>query len=130
RSRAPLVSPFATRRAALRRVRSGTDYLREIVHTTAERDVFLVPLAVIRGRGFRRKESRLATLVYSVQEAPSEAKRLLSLLWNAHDTSITVGKEVRLGDVKQRYANEGAERIVRRLARALQIFLYREERVM
>jgi glycerol-3-phosphate O-acyltransferase len=130
RSRAPWVSLFATRRAALRRVRSGTDYLREIVHTSGDRDVFLVPLAVLRGRGFRRKESRLATLVYSVQEAPGELKRFLSLVWNARDTSITVGKDVRLGEFKQHCATEGTERIVRRLARALQIFLYREERVV
>lgn len=130
RSRAPRVSLFATRRAALRRVRSGTDYLREIVHIAGDREVFLVPLAVMRGRGFRRKESRLATLVYSVQEAPGEAKRFLSLVWNARDTGITVGKDVPLGEFKQRYADEGAERVVRRLARALQIFLYREERVV
>ncbi len=129
RSRAPWVSPFATRRAALRRVRSGTDYLREIVHTSGDREVFLVPLAVLRGH-FRHQESRLATLVYSVQEAPGEAKRLLSLLWHARQTSITVGKDVRLGDFKRHSATEGTERSVRRLARALQIFLYREERVV
>jgi glycerol-3-phosphate O-acyltransferase len=130
RSRAPWVSPFASRRAALRRVRSGTDYLREIIYTSRDRDVFLVPLAVLRGRGFRRKESRLATLVYSVQEAPGELKRFLSLVWNARDTSITVGKDVRLSEFTQHCASQGTERIVRRLARALQIFLYREERVV
>jgi glycerol-3-phosphate O-acyltransferase len=129
RSRAPRVSVFATRRAALRRVRSGTDYLREIVHTPGDREVFLVPLAVLRGR-FRGKESRVGTLVYSVQEAPGEVKRLLSLVWNARATSITVGKDVRLGEYKRHCAADGTERVVRRLARALQIFLYREERLV
>lgn len=132
RSRAPGVRFLEGRRAALSRVRTGTDYLREIVHAgwTREQEVFLVPLAVLRGRGFQRRESRLATLVYSVQEAPGEVKRLLSLLWNAKEASIIVGKEVHLAQFAQRYRQEGEERIVRRLARALQIFLHREERVV
>ena len=132
RSRAPGMRLFEGRRAALSRARSGTDYLREIVQAGAANhgEVFLIPLAVMRGRGYRRKESRLATLVYSVQEAPGEVKRLLSLVWNARETSITVDKEIRLHDLAQRHPGESEERIVRRLARALQIFLYREERVV
>jgi len=132
RTRAPRVSPFASRRIALSRVRSGTDYLREIVHAgmSNNKDVFLVPLAVLRGRGYRRKEGRFATLVYSVQEAPGEVKRLLSLIWNARETGITVGKDVSLREFAAAHRHEGEERIVKRLARALQIFLHREERVV
>jgi glycerol-3-phosphate O-acyltransferase len=132
RSRGPRMQLLGSRRDALSRVRSGTDYLREIVHVgrSSDQNVFLVPLAVLRGRGFRRKESRFATLVYSVQEAPGEVKRLFSLVWNAGETSITVGKDIALRDFARRYHQEGDERLVRRLARALQIFLYREERVV
>ncbi|MBI3785254.1 MAG: 1-acyl-sn-glycerol-3-phosphate acyltransferase [Deltaproteobacteria bacterium] len=132
RSRSPGLQIFGSRRVALQRVRSGTDYLREIVHAglSSGQEVFLVPLAVLRGRGYRRKESRLATLVYSVQEAPGDVKRLLSLLWNARETSITVGKHVQLNELVRQHGNEGEERIVRRLARALQIFLYREEKLV
>ncbi|MFQ5665688.1 MAG: 1-acyl-sn-glycerol-3-phosphate acyltransferase [Candidatus Binatia bacterium] len=132
RTRAPGVRFLESRRTALSRVRSGTDYLREIVHAswTSDHEVFLVPLAVLRGRGFRRRESRLATLVYSVQEAPGEVKRLLSLVWNARETSISVGDQVPLRQFAQRYRQEGEERIVRRVARTLQIFLHREERVV
>ncbi len=132
RTRAPGLRWSGTRRMALRRVRSGTDYLREIVHagSSGDREVFLVPLAILRGRGFRRKESRLATIVYSVQEAPGEFKRLLSLLWNSRDSSITVGRHVQLSEFEGRYGHEGQERLVRRLARALQIFLYREEKLV
>ena len=131
RSRAGGMGLLEGRRAAVTRVRSGTDYLREIVHVgTSGQPVFLVPVAVMRGRGFRRRESKLAMLVYSVQEAPGELKRLLSLLWNARETTITVGKEIPLSEFMQRYRQEKEERIVRRLARALQIFLHREERVV
>ncbi len=123
---------LAGRRRALTKMRTGSDYLREIVHHqwTSGQDVALVPLAVIRGRGMRRKESWLATIFYSAQEMPTELRRLLSLLWYARETSISVGVEVHLQDFMRQYQREGEERIVRRLARALQIFLYREERVV
>ncbi len=120
------------KRRALR-ARTGPDYLREIVHHQwggEQPDVWLVPIAVLRGRGMRRRESRLATLVYSVQEVPGEIRRLISLLWNLRDTSLSVGLEVSVGDFTRSYQREGEERVVRRLTRALQIFLYREERVV
>ncbi|MGE0518687.1 MAG: 1-acyl-sn-glycerol-3-phosphate acyltransferase [Candidatus Binatia bacterium] len=132
RARAPGVGARARgRRAAA--VRTGPDYVREIVHhlwTAPGEDVSLVPIAVMRGRGMRRKESRLATLVYSVQEMPGELRRLISLLWNLNDTSLSVGLEVEVRAFTREYQREGEERIVRRLTRALQIFLYREERVV
>ncbi|MFN8624924.1 MAG: 1-acyl-sn-glycerol-3-phosphate acyltransferase [Candidatus Binatia bacterium] len=132
RTRAPGVRLLEGRRAALSRVRSGTDYLSEIVHAgwRDDREVFLVPLALTRGRGFRRRESRWATLVYSVQEAPGELKRLVSLLWNARETSISLGSEVPLAQFTREFREEGEARVARRLARVLQIVLYREERVI
>jgi glycerol-3-phosphate O-acyltransferase len=132
RSRAPRVPLSASRRTALRRVRSGTDYLREIVHATwgTDQAVFLVPLAVLRGRGYRRKEWKLATIVYSVQETPGEIKRVFSLIWNARETSVIVGRHIEVSAFARAHQSEGEERVVRRLARALQIFLHREERVV
>ncbi len=132
RSRAPRVPLSASRRTALSRVRSGTDYLREIVHATwgNEQSVFLVPLAVLRGRGYRRKEWKLATIVYSVQETPGEIKRFFSLIWNARETSVIVGRHIEVSAFARTHQAVGEERVVRRLARALQIFLHREERVV
>lgn len=132
RGRVPSMRLLLRRRRALGRVRAGSDYLREIVHQfwASGEEVSLVPLAVLRGRGMRRKESRLATLVYSVQEMPGEIRRLVSLLWNLRETSISMGVEVSVGEITRQYQREGEERIVRRLTRALQIFLYREERVV
>jgi glycerol-3-phosphate O-acyltransferase len=132
RSTAPGVRLLTGDRDAFERVRGGKDYLREIViaQYAAPREVFLLPLAVMRGRGYRRPESRLATFVYSVQEAPGEVRRFLSLVWNARETAIKVGKEVSLRHTLEHYRQEGAERVVRRLSRSLQIFLHREERVV
>jgi glycerol-3-phosphate O-acyltransferase len=132
RARATGVGLYRGNPDALQKVRRGREYLREIVISEWSRssEVYVVPLAVLRGHGYRHKESRLETLLYTVQEAPGEMKRLLSLIWNASDASITVGKHVDLREFVERYRDEGAERIVRRLARALQIFLHREERVV
>jgi len=123
---------FGRRRGVRQAARTGADYLREIVHSLWEREqeVFLVPLAVIRGRGFRRRESRIATLVYSLQEAPGEAKRLASLAWNRDDTQLSVGTQIPLRDFMESHRADGEERIVRRLSRMLQLFLQREERVV
>ncbi|TMB52829.1 MAG: hypothetical protein E6J56_14975 [Deltaproteobacteria bacterium] len=120
------------RRRALAAARLGPEYLRDIVRAAQANTVpvFLVPVAIFRGKGFRRKESRFTTLLYSVQEAPGEAKRFFTYLWNAEETQLTLGREIALGRFVDEYRREGEERIVRRLARALQIFLYREERVV
>ncbi len=112
--------------------RQGSDYLQEIVHGLwgKEQLVFLVPLAIFRGSGLRRKGSRLASFVYSVHEAPSDLKRLFTYIWNARDLTVSVGAEIPLNAFMAQYERESEERIVRRLTRALQIFLYREERVV
>jgi glycerol-3-phosphate O-acyltransferase len=122
----------ARRRRALSAARLGPQYLRDAVRATqaSGRPVFLVPLAIFRGKGFQRRESRLATLLYSVQEAPGEAKRLFNYLWNAEETQLTLGREIALDRFVADHRQEGEERLVRRLARALAIFLYREERVV
>ncbi len=119
-------------RGALAAARLGPQYLRDVIrgaHASA-RPVYLVPVGIFRGKGFRRKESRLATLLYSVQEAPGEAKRLFTYLWNVEETQLTLGREIGLARFVEEYRREGDERVVRRLARALQIVLYREERLV
>jgi glycerol-3-phosphate O-acyltransferase len=132
RGRRPRFRLRGRRRSQLAGLHDGRDYIREIVHRAwaSGEEVSFIPLAPLRGRGMRRKESRLATLVYSAQEVPSELRRLLSLLKNRHETSISVGAEVGLRDFIRQHQRDGEERVVRRLARSLQIFLYREERVV
>src|SRR5213079_1180586 len=84
------------RRRELAAARLGSEYLHELLRASqaVEQPVFLVPVAIFRGKGFRRKESRLATLLYSVQDAPGEAKRLFNYLWNAEETQLTLGREI------------------------------------
>jgi glycerol-3-phosphate O-acyltransferase len=110
--------------------RIGDPYLEDVFAIAVERPVFLVPLALFRGRGYRKRNSRLATLVYSVQEAPNELKKLLTFLFNRQDLSLTIGAEIDLRQFIGRYGDEGPAAMARRLTRALQLFLYREERVV
>jgi glycerol-3-phosphate O-acyltransferase len=117
---------------AVEAARLGTEYLRDVVHSLWGRptSVFLVPIAIFRGKGYRKRESRFPTLLYSAQEAPGDAKRLFAYLWNPRDVVMTVGAEIPLEAFVEEHRREGEERIVRRLTRALQIFLHREERVV
>src|SRR5262249_37324417 len=117
----------------LAEARFGPRFLREVVRagTDARRPVYLVPLAIVRGgTGYRRRESRVATLLYSVQDAPGEAKRLFSYVWNRGQAQVVSGREIALADVAAEAPNEPDDRLARRLARMLQIHLYREERVV
>jgi glycerol-3-phosphate O-acyltransferase len=120
------------RRRALAAARLGSQFLREVVRAAAAapRPAYLVPIAIFRGTGFHRRESRFATFLYSMQEAPGEAKRLFTYLWNATQIRLTLGREISLHRFVDEHRREGEDRMARRLARVLQIFLYREERVV
>ncbi|MGH7821772.1 MAG: 1-acyl-sn-glycerol-3-phosphate acyltransferase, partial [Candidatus Binatia bacterium] len=119
-------------REALESSRIGDDFLGDVIRLArrGERDVFIVPLALFRGRGYRKRSSRLATLVYSVQEAPNELKKLVQFLFNRRDLSLTIGEEIPFRSFLDKYGRESDERLVRRLTRALHLFLVREERVV
>jgi glycerol-3-phosphate O-acyltransferase len=120
------------RRRALAAARLGPQYLRAVVRAagTGPRPVFLVPLSISCGRGFHKRESRFATLLYSVQETPSEAKRLFTYMWRAAETQLALGREVPLQRFVEEHRRESDDRVARRLARTLQIALHREERVV
>jgi glycerol-3-phosphate O-acyltransferase len=72
----------------------------------------------------------VATLLYSVQDAPGEAKRLFSYVWNRGQAQLLGGRDVALAEVVAEAPDEPGDRVARRLARTLQIHLYREERVV
>jgi len=118
------------RRRALSAARIGVRYLREVMRGPGEGPApVLVPIGIFRGPSFKKRESRVAALIYSVQEAPGEARRLLTYLWNADNIRLTFGTPVDLGEFRP-LEGESDERRVRRLTRTLQIDLFREERVV
>ncbi len=118
------------RRSAVSKV--GSDYLREIIHghREGEPEKYVIPLAPFRGRNFYRRGTGISAAIYSVQEVPSDLRKLATYWLNRGDLFITVGKEVALGEFLTTYASDSEERVAQRLTRAIQIFLHREERVV
>jgi len=110
--------------------RVGGEYLRSILRLRDGREVYIVPLAPFRGHSFRRRDKGLSAVVYNAHEVVSEGRKLLTYWVFRRDLFLTVGTEVGLGEFVQRYAHDGEDRLVKRLTRAIQIFLYREERVV
>jgi glycerol-3-phosphate O-acyltransferase len=113
-------------------VRFGNAYLEEVLRVVREsgREVFALPLAPLRGRGYKRRESRVSQFIYSVRDAPNEAKKLLTFLFNRRDLSLTIGREIRLAEFVAKYAGESEQDVAHRLGRVLLLFLHREERVV
>ncbi len=110
--------------------RGGMDYLREIVHAADEGERFVVPMALFRGHSFLHRTSGRDALIYSVQEMPSETRKFLTYIVNRRHLFITVGTEVDVHDFVARYPEDTQDKLVRRLGRAIKIFLSREERVV
>jgi glycerol-3-phosphate O-acyltransferase len=110
--------------------RAGSEYLRRILRMRDGRETFIVPLAPFRGHSFRRRDAGLSAIVYNAHEVVSEWRKLLTYWFFRKDLFLTVGTEVSLREFVQRYARDGEDRLSKRLTRAIQIFLYREERVV
>ena len=65
-----------------------------------------------------------------MQDGPGEAKRLFTYVWNRGQAQLVAGRPVALAEVVAEAHGETDDRVARRLARMLQIHLYREERVV
>ncbi|HXC51836.1 MAG TPA: 1-acyl-sn-glycerol-3-phosphate acyltransferase [Candidatus Limnocylindrales bacterium] len=110
--------------------RAGGEYLRHILPLRDSREIFIVPLAPFRGHSFRRRDTGLAAVVYNAHEVMSEFRKLITYWVFRRDLFLTVGTEVGLREFAERYPRDSEDRLVKRLTRAIQIFLYREERVV
>jgi len=110
--------------------RVGGEYLRRILALRDGREIFIVPLAPFRGHSFRKRDTGLSAVVYNAHEVVSEWRKLLTYWFFRRDLFLTIGTEVRLRDFVRRYQKDSEDRLVKRLTRAIQIFLYREERVV
>ncbi len=110
--------------------RIGAPYLEDLLAPGATKPASIVPLAIFRGRGYRRRSAPLSNFVYSVQEAPGEIKKLLTFLFNREELTLTIGAEIDRTRYLDRYRGDVPRVLARRLMRVLQLFLYREERVV
>ncbi|HYC21183.1 MAG TPA: 1-acyl-sn-glycerol-3-phosphate acyltransferase, partial [Candidatus Bathyarchaeia archaeon] len=120
------------RRALLAAARPGAEFLQEIVRRSWDRDrrLFVVPVSFFRGRTFRRQASWLSALAYSVHDAPSDLKKLITYRFNREDLLLTFGRVISLAGFVSNHRNLGEARTARRLTNRLQRELAQEERAV
>jgi len=130
RARSPRL--LSNRRSRLAAARPGAEYLQEIVRRAPglERPVFLVPISLFRGRVFRRQEGRLSAFAYSVHDAPSDLKKLLTYRFNREDLLLNIGRVIDLPSFLSSHRGLGEARLARRLNNSLQRELAQEERAV
>jgi glycerol-3-phosphate O-acyltransferase len=130
RARSPRL--LSNRRSRLAAARPGAEYLQEIVRRAhdLERPVFLVPISFFRGRVFRRQEGRLSAFAYSVHDAPSDLKKLLTYRFNREDLLFNIGRVIDLPSFLSSHRTLGEARLARRLNNSLQRELAQEERAV
>ena len=117
---------------ALERARLESWPDEEIVRRapTLDRPVFLVPVSLFRGRIFRRQEGRLSAFAYSVHDAPSDLKKLLTYRFNREDLLFNIGRVIDLPSFLSSHRGLGEARLARRLNNSLQRELAQEERAV
>jgi glycerol-3-phosphate O-acyltransferase len=130
RARSPRL--LSNRRSRLAAARPGAELLLEIVRRapTLDRPVFLVPVSLFRGRIFRRQEGRLSAFAYSVHDAPSDLKKLLTYRFNREDLLFNIGRVIDLPSFLSSHRGLGEARLARRLNNSLQRELAQEERAV
>jgi len=119
------------RRAAVARGRRELDLLREVVRTVwdGEKTVHLVPVALFWRRG-PRGHRRFLNLTYGAPTRPSDVAKITSFFLTYRDLAIRLGEPIDLGAFVAKRREEGERAIVRKVRRAILLFLYREERVV
>lgn len=130
RARSPRL--LSNRRSRLAAARPGAEFLQEIVRRARnlDRPVYLAPVSFFRGRTFRRQEGRLSTFAYSVHDAPSDLKKLLTYRFNREDLLFNVGRVIDVPSFISSHRSLGEARMARRLNNSLQRELAQEERAV
>src|SRR5262249_20111258 len=82
------------------------------------------------GRTFRRQAGRLSAFAYSVHDAPSDLKKLITYRLNREDLLLTVGRILDLRQFLSSHRSLGEARAARRLTNSLQRDLAQEERAV
>ncbi len=124
---------YVRRSDAVEALESERDYLAELVRMqwNREQKIFLLPLAVFWRSGPRQQSrTALSSIFYGVKERPGDLKKFLAFLLNYHDLFVRAGRPIDLKVFVEERSGEGKGAIVKKVRRALQLFLYREEKVV
>ena len=126
-------------RTFLRRRKSGKradelDLIGEVVRSVrdrasegADREVFVVPLAIFWRKG-PRSQNRFLNVDYGSLTRPSDFAKVARFLSTYRSLTVKVGAEIDVCLFARVTPDEDWERIARKIRRAILIHLYREER--
>lgn len=119
------------RRAAVEQGRQELDLLAETVRVVWNRQkpVHVVPIALFWRKG-PRSNRRFLNLSYGAATRPSDFAKVSSFLISYHDLAIHVGDAIDLAGFVAERRHEGQRALVRKIRRAILLFLYREERAV
>jgi len=119
------------REAAVAEGRRDQDLLEEILKTARDEDkqVALVPLALFWRKGPRATRGFL-NLTYGAPTRPTDIAKVTSFLMTYQDLAIRPGVPIDLRAFIASRPEDGDARLVRKLRRAIQVFLFREERIV
>jgi len=118
------------RRGAVEQLSRQRDLLSEVVDVAVSgRPVFLVPIALFWRKG-PRNARRVLNLAYGAPTRPSDVAKVTGFLIAYRQLAINVGEAIDLTAFAEVRRREGADALVRKVRRAILLFLYREERVV
>ncbi|MCP3984908.1 MAG: hypothetical protein GY723_11000 [bacterium] len=119
------------REAAVAEGRRDQGLLAEILKTARDEDkqVALVPLALFWRKGPRVTRGFL-NLTYGAPTRPTDIAKVTSFLMTYQDLAIRPGMPIDLRAFMSSRSEDSDVRLVRKLRRAIQMFLFREERIV
>ena len=126
-----LRSWLAGREAAVEQGRRQRDLLTEVMDSawTDESPVFLVPIALFWRKG-PRASRRVLNLAYGAPTRPGDFAKVSSFFLAYRQLAVKIGEPIDLVALSRTRRKEGKGALVRKVRRAILLFLYREERVV
>ncbi len=108
------------------------DLLHEVVRetSTAEREVFLVPLSIFWRKGPRRGTNRFLNLDYGSLSRPSDFAKVGSFLLTYRSLSVKIGEPIDLLAYVNSHRDDDQARVTRTVRRSILIYFYREEKIV
>jgi glycerol-3-phosphate O-acyltransferase len=104
-----------------------SEVVRSVQSGSAEREVFVVPLAIFWRKG-PRAQNRFLNVDYGSLTRPSDFAKVARFLLTYRSLAVKVGEEMNVGEFVAEHPGEEVQRIARKIRRAVLIHLYREEK--
>ncbi|MEM9176476.1 MAG: 1-acyl-sn-glycerol-3-phosphate acyltransferase [Myxococcota bacterium] len=105
------------------------EVVRQVRDVDPGREVFVVPLALFWRKG-PRTENRFLNVDYGSLARPSDFAKVARFLSTYRSLTVKVGDEIDVGLYGKVHPEDDAQRLARKIRRAVLIHLYREEKIV